>query len=1537
MKKLYSLLFGILLALLGNNLTAQDLSWKYVQEIGGLESDHPISLMYDKNGDIIHSGSFASNPLYFAKDDSIVPGFIDSYGETANGFLAKYNTGSSKSNVSKAWSKGFTSSSSVYMGGAYVTDANNYFTVGTFFNDTITYDETYDIISRGESNFFIANISSNGNMNWSKVISARTQTSYTELAPKNYMFDDLGNVFITGDFKGDTLDLIGDTLEGNDSDISQIFLAKYDQSGNYQWAFSDSAFNDDYGGTFSKIVRLDNNNEIILAGRIPEPVKTLVGTDTLASSGLDDILMIRIDENGNPLNSRTIGGTDNETIEDIAIDNNNNVYALLSTASDTFSVDGQLLENSAYPDYAQVFLLKFSPAGNLMWHKDLGNTETYNSSVKQIFVSGNNELYIASVFNNSSLTLESKTLYNFDPNPQQLTKSNFVSHDLLMAKYSPTGGLLWAHNLGDTLNDQYSHVMLGGNEEIYYTGSLDTAKFIVENNDTVNVDKKMGFYTGIMNRDGVNTHLRIDTTSRINYSYGFGSHNIWPGQDSTILVSGKYTSDSIGLSNDDTLKYYGNSDIFIGEFVRHSVNVDTSIEGTIYDQYEKGITSGEVELYKVGQVSPYPKIDSVELVSDSTYKFSNLSAGKYLVRYVPDTTVHSLGISTYYGGSVSWGNATVLNTSQNASYTGVDVYLNTGVSSNGDATINGTLTDASGNDPEAVRLASVILTQQPDKDYSQEIMAYAATNSNGFYAFNDVIADSYDIMVDVPGMEQKSAHGLYVYSSRNNYPDYDYEIVEDTIHAIGTTIEGDVYDWFENAVTSGKVELYKYNQPEPFTLVDSVELNGSSHFVFDSLPRAQYVIRAIPDTSAHPGFSATYYGDEVSWMDARIADTDSLGSISYANIYLKEEASHTGNAVISGSVQDTINQLPVKSATVLLMNHSSQSKAEGSLSKFTITDNNGMYKFEGINTGDYSVVVDMPGTDIDSVHSMTVTTNQTNYADRDYIYEDDTIFVKPLPEEIPEGLPYIEGSVYLANEDPVSSGSVELYKVMENQLYSMEKSVILDGDNTYRFESLNTGDYLVRAVPGSDEYPQGIISYYTDAISWQNAEVFSVSEGSENSGSDVYVQIEPERAGEATISGTVSSIGEGKKNSRKQQSIVGKPVKSVSVVLVGKGEEKEKALVNAVAHTRTNEEGEYTFDNVEPGDYAIVVDKPGAYQTSAITVTVTNDQFEYEKNNYVLDGNQIFQEEGFIYGNVVDAEENPMVSGYVKIYRLSSSGKSPQVDSAEINEGVFISGGVPAGSYLVKAFPGKEQYPNYASTYYEQTYSWKEALPVDVAAFDTTSITLMPILVEEQQGNATIEGLVESEDVKVYKSTTEIVGKPVKSVSVVLVGKGEAKEKADGDIIAMTETNESGIYTFDNVEEGSYSIQLDLPGVEQDSSYSVNVSQENNSYENYDYVLQGDTIFVNEKSSPTSIGETQSIVELEVYPNPASEYLYINSEEAEIQNIKVFDVSGKLVKAVQANHQKTIQLNVSQYEKGLYLMKVRTDLGERTMRVYFHE
>jgi hypothetical protein len=213
----------------------------------------------------------------------------------------------------------------------------------------------------------------------------------------------------------------------------------------------------------------------------------------------------------------------------------------------------------------------------------------------------------------------------------------------------------------------------------------------------------------------------------------------------------------------------------------------------------------------------------------------------------------------------------------------------------------------------------------------------------------------------------------------------------------------------------------------------------------------------------------------------------------------------------------------------------------------------------------------------------------------------------------------------------------------------------------------------------------------------------------------------------------------------------------------------------------------------------------------------------------------------------------------------------------------------------------------------------------------------MPILVEEQQGNATIEGLVESEDVKVYKSTTEIVGKPVKSVSVVLVGKGEAKEKADGDIIAMTETNESGIYTFDNVEEGSYSIQLDLPGVEQDSSYSVNVSQENNSYENYDYVLQGDTIFVNEKSSPTSIGETQSIVELEVYPNPASEYLYINSEEAEIQNIKVFDVSGKLVKAVQANHQKTIQLNVSQYEKGLYLMKVRTDLGERTMRVYFHE
>lgn len=57
-----------------------------------------------------------------------------------------------------------------------------------------------------------------------------------------------------------------------------------------------------------------------------------------------------------------------------------------------------------------------------------------------------------------------------------------------------------------------------------------------------------------------------------------------------------------------------------------------------------------------------------------------------------------------------------------------------------------------------------------------------------------------------------------------------------------------------------------------------------------------------------------------------------------------------------------------------------------------------------------------------------------------------------------------------------------------------------------------------------------------------------------------------------------------------------------------------------------------------------------------------------------------------------------------------------------------------------------------------------------------------------------------------------------------------------------------------------------------------------------------------------------------VYPNPASDLLYINPEVEEIESIQIFDLMGRMVKQVQA----TNQIDVSFLETGQYFIQIKT-------------
>ena len=72
---------------------------------------------------------------------------------------------------------------------------------------------------------------------------------------------------------------------------------------------------------------------------------------------------------------------------------------------------------------------------------------------------------------------------------------------------------------------------------------------------------------------------------------------------------------------------------------------------------------------------------------------------------------------------------------------------------------------------------------------------------------------------------------------------------------------------------------------------------------------------------------------------------------------------------------------------------------------------------------------------------------------------------------------------------------------------------------------------------------------------------------------------------------------------------------------------------------------------------------------------------------------------------------------------------------------------------------------------------------------------------------------------------------------------------------------------------------------------------------------------------------------LRLFPNPCSEDLYIESDKR-IKVIKVYSLSGKVVRSEQPYDSFSVHLNISDLEKGIYLVKIISSEGSiRTEKV----
>ena len=72
-------------------------------------------------------------------------------------------------------------------------------------------------------------------------------------------------------------------------------------------------------------------------------------------------------------------------------------------------------------------------------------------------------------------------------------------------------------------------------------------------------------------------------------------------------------------------------------------------------------------------------------------------------------------------------------------------------------------------------------------------------------------------------------------------------------------------------------------------------------------------------------------------------------------------------------------------------------------------------------------------------------------------------------------------------------------------------------------------------------------------------------------------------------------------------------------------------------------------------------------------------------------------------------------------------------------------------------------------------------------------------------------------------------------------------------------------------------------------------------------------------------------IQFSLYPNPTAYELYIENEKVDIQQVEIYNLSGKQV--LRVDYQNNQPIDVSNLAKGMYLVKIKTESGSLTKKL----
>lgn len=613
------------------------------------------SILVNTNYDIYLSGSFNS---YTDLDATASSDYF--YSETTNVFFSKYNF-----NGNYMYSKQLGNISSFNNSNLISTDAQgNVYRVGNLAGST-DLDPSLNTSnisnSSGSSDFYIAKYTSNGSYVWGKTITGVLTKYITGMNT-----DGNGNTYVIGVFTG----IVDFDPSANIAELSasfneyDMFIAKYDSNGNYQWAKNIS------GNLFSEVKPVfDTNGNIYFAGSFstdaidfdPSPTNSVY----LIPVGWNNPFFVKFNPQGNLIWAKSISSQDTNSrsqINEIALKGN---YVYLSGELNG-TCDFDPTENVAelYSNYGSSgFMAKYDLEGNYIFAHSLedidGNGNSFNLGIA---VDSNNDIYLTSKFRGT---------FDFDPSPDTATYvTSQENGSIAISKIAENGRLVWVKTISSN-QDMYQYswppsrqykILINSSNQLVLassfkgvldfdsssndyilTSSIDPssnpetagnifiAKYNMANGDFICANKLEGEYSSFL-EDCVldsNDNILISGlfSGAVDFNFSSNSQMLSSAPNNYDRFFAKYNSTTLGISEN----IISNSFVIYPNPVSDILHINNSglneFHATIFDISGKILNKGTLSNEKGIDVSSYPqgmyfiKVQDLTTRDKKTYQF----------------------------------------------------------------------------------------------------------------------------------------------------------------------------------------------------------------------------------------------------------------------------------------------------------------------------------------------------------------------------------------------------------------------------------------------------------------------------------------------------------------------------------------------------------------------------------------------------------------------------------------------------------------------------------------------------------------------------------------------------------------------------------------------------------------------------------------------------------------------------------------------------------------------------------------------------